>query len=296
LWSFLISLGVLFTIIYVLPTVTGALEQTSFVEYGSIEIEDEISGYLVRTEQVYNAQRDGEIQYFFEEGTFLRQGTKVLTVANSGNYKTPENLVLSYYIDGLESVFTPETMMDLKQEEVKKLDIEVKNTKRKETLKGEPLFKLLDNSVWYIAFWADDDDIVKYKKDGTIYLQLSDTEIKGTTKELRESGDQWFVVLEFNRYYEDLAKLRTVEASVITSKYEGLVIANRSITAENGKPGVYVKDINGEYVFTPVSVITSDGKYSLVESSSYYEEINGENTKIATVDAYDEILNHPERK
>ncbi len=294
---FFVLLAVLFTVIYILPTVTGALTQTSFVEYGSIETEDEITCYFVRNEHVYNAKNGGEIQYYFDEGTFLRRGSNILSVgSSSGNYKASENTVVSYYIDGLEDVFTPEKMTTLDREKIKDLEIKVQNAKRKEALKGEPLYKLIDNSLWYVVFWVDEDDIVKYQKDGTVYLKLPKGEIKGKTKEICENGDSWFVVLEFNRYYEDLPKLRMLETSVITSKYEGLVIANESITAENGKPGVYVKDINGDYVFTPVSVITSDGEYSLVESTSYYEEVDGENIKVSTVDAYDEILNHPERK
>ena len=290
---FLASLLLLFVVIYVLPTVTGALTQTSFVEYGSIKTTDEVTCYFVRNEKVYNAKSGGEIQYLFEEGELLRKGSKVLELG-SGSYSAPGNAIVSYYIDGLESDFTPEKMTSLQKEEVEKLEITVEDTKRKEAVAGEPVFKLVDNSVWYVVFWVEEEDIVKYKKDGTVYLELPEGEIKGTTEEILDSGDSWFVILKFNRYYKDLAKIRKLETSVITSKYEGLVIANESITAQDGKPGVFVKDINGEYVFTPVSVITSDGEYSLVESSSFDEEVDGKMQKTATVDAYDEILNHPE--
>ncbi|MDD2483498.1 MAG: HlyD family efflux transporter periplasmic adaptor subunit [Eubacteriales bacterium] len=293
---FFLLLAILFTVIYILPTVTGALTQTSFVEYGSIEITDDISCYIVRDEEVYYAKNSGEIQYYFDEGAFLRKGSNVLSVSSSGSYQATENTLLTYYHDGLEDVFKPEDMTSLDHEKIKDLEIEVKDTKRKEAVKGEPLYKLIDNRLWYVVFWVDEEDIMKYQKDGTVYLKLPEAQIKGTTKEICENGEEWFVVLEFDRYYKDLAKLRALDTSVITSKYEGLIIANENITAKDGKPGVYVKDINGDYIFTPVLVITSDGEYSLVESTSYYEEVNGENVKVSTVDAYDEILNHPERK
>ena len=59
---------------------------------------------------------------------------------------------------------------------------------------------------------------------------------------------------------------------------------------------MYVKDISGEFIFTPVSVITSDGEYSLVESSYYYEQDGDKNVRVKTVDVYDEILTNPERE
>lgn len=294
---FLLALIVLFIVIYVFPTVSGALTQTSFVEYGSIQTTDDVTAYFVRDEKVYRAKSAGAIQYYFDEGEFLRRGEKILDVSSSGStYTASENGVVSYYIDGLENVLTPEKMTSLKPEDVETATTDVTSTKREEAVKGDPLYKMVDNTNWYVVFWVGEDDIVKYKKDGPVYLELPKGEIKGKTKEILDNGDSWFVILQFDRYYKDMPRIRKIDTSVITAKYEGLVIANRSITARDGKTGVYVKDINGEYDFTPVSVITSNGDYSLVESSFYYEDTDKGSVKVSTVNAYDEILNNPERK
>ncbi|NLY71218.1 MAG: hypothetical protein GX076_06025 [Clostridiales bacterium] len=129
-----------------------------------------------------------------------------------------------------------------------------------------------------------------------MYLNLPLGQVKGRTFDIIDDNGSWLVIAEFKCYYQDLCKLRKIDAEIITADYEGLLVPNRSITAKDGKPGVYVKDISGEFIFTPVSVITSDGEYSLVESSYYYEQDGDKNVRVKTVDVYDEILTNPERE
>jgi putative membrane fusion protein len=297
IYPFIITVLVLFLIIYVLPTVTGALTQTSLVEYGSIQIVDEVTCYFVREEKVHLANDSGTIQYYFEEGELVRKGTKVLEIVPSrGNYFVEDNGIVSYYVDGLEKTFSPRTMKSLKKDKVENLDIKINHIKRDSVISGEPVYKMIDNTCWYVVFWVKPNNIIKYTKGDTVYLNLPLGKVKGITHDILEQEGRWLVILKFNCYYKDLPKLRKIDTEVITSNYEGLMIANKSITSLDGKPGVYVRDISGEFVFTPVSVITSDGEYSLVESSFYYEKVDGKDMKIPTVNVYDEILNNPERK
>lgn len=294
LYLFLISLLVLSTIIYVLPTVTGALVKTSVVEYGSLQVIDSVTCYFVRDEKVVTADASGSIQYYFEEGDLVRKGTKVLDlVPAGGKYVLSDNYLVSYYIDGHEDFFTPDNLSKISREEVETLDLEVHDTRREKAVSGEPLYKLVDNGVWYAVFWVDQENIVKYTKGSPVKMQFPLGNVEGKTFDIIDDHGLWKVVLRFTKYYEDMAKLRTTNAKVVTSDYEGLMVANENITTKEGKPGVYVKDISGEFIFTPVSVITSDGEYSLVECSFYNEEVSGTVERISTVEAYDEILKHP---
>jgi putative membrane fusion protein len=297
LYLFIIAVLVLAVIIYVYPMVTGALTQTSIVEYGNLQVTADATCYFIRSETVVTATSSGNIQYYFEEGQLVRKGTKVVDIVPSGgSYVAAGNSVISYYIDGFEGMFSPENITSLKRDKVESLEIQVNNTRRDYAVSGEPVYKEMDNGAWYVALWAEPEDVIKYKKGGAVYLNLPLGQVKGTTYDIIDAGDSWLVLLQFNRYYEDLPKLRKLDAEIITSDYEGLIIANKSITTMDGKPGVYVKDISGEFIFTPVSVIASDGEYSLVESSFYYEKSGEETVKVKTVNPYDEILNHPEKK
>lgn len=294
-YIFLISLLILFGILYIFPTVTGALAKTTVIEYGSLQVVNQVTCYFVRDESVVNATSTGPIQYYFEEGELVRKGTKVLDLVPAvGNaYYVPDNLIVSYYIDGHENFFSPDNLPAITKEQVKDLELIVHDTHRESAISGEPLYKLVDNSTWYVFFWVGSEDVINYKKDGDVTLRLPLGNVKGTTYDIIEENGAWKVILAFTKYYEDMTKLRTIEAEVVTSDYEGLMVPNESITTKDGKPGVYVKDISREFVFTPVSVITSDGQYSLVESSFFDDNVNGATERISTVEVYDEILNHP---
>lgn len=385
---FCATLVILFIIIYVFPNVTGALKKTETIEYGSLQVTDQVTAYLVRSETVYLADKSGNINYYAQEGEQVRKGTKILDITsgsqkdkessyskltdrisrfNSGesifgddikklktqitklenerdvamnagatdqaarleqqierlnqkkkyiqaadesakteivkqnkatngaalvadNYICQTNGVISYYIDGYESEFTPENMGLLSREKVQNLSFDVQNVARETTLMKEPLYKVVDNKKWYAVFWVAPENIVKYEKGHKATLNLPLGQVDGTIYDIIDDKGYWLVILEFNRYYEEFAQIRKAEAEVVTSDYSGLIIQNESITTKDNQPGVYVKDKSGEYVFKPVKIITSDGEWSLVEVSYYYTETGD---KVETVNIYDEILKKP---
>lgn len=296
LYLFITAVITLGIIIYLLPKLTGVLTQTSIVEYGNLRVASNEVCYFIRDEEIVKASSSGNIQYYCEEGELVRAGTKVLDIVSATSYTAPKNGIISYYTDGYEDKFTPGKMASLKKEEIEALEIKVSDTKRDNAIAGEPLFKVVENSHWYVVLWASPDNVIKYEKGKPVILNLPLGQVKGSTYDIIDAGDSWLVLLKFSRYYEEMQRIRKIEAEVVTSDYEGLIIANKSITTNEGKPGVYVKDIGGDFVFTKVSVLASDGEYSIIESSFFYEKKGDESLKVKTVNAYDEILNYPERK
>ncbi len=382
-------LVILFIIIYVFPNVTGALKKTEIIEYGSLQVTDQVTAYIVRSETVYFANKSGSLNYYKYEGEQVRKGSKILDISsgsqgdtespyqklmerisrfNGGasifsddikkigtqiakletdrdaavkagetalaarleqqilrlsqkkmyiqanddkakeeimqqnklagsfgvvpeNYISQSNGVISYYIDGFESEFTPENIALLSWEKIHGLNIEVQNLARETTLSGEPLYKLVDHKKWYAVFWVAPENIVKYQKGKKAVINLPLGQVDGTIYDILDDSGRWLVILEFNKYYEEFARIRRVEAEVITSDYSGLIIKNESITTKEGQPGVFVRDKRGDYVFKPVKIITSDGEWSLVEVSYFYTDDGA--TKVDTVNIYDEILKKP---
>jgi putative membrane fusion protein len=386
---FCTTLVILFIIIYVFPNVTGALKKTEIIEYGSLQVTDQVTAYIVRNETVYFANKTGSINYYVQEGEMVRRGEKILditsgsqkdkessyqkllerisrfnggesifnddikkiktqiaklqndrdTAINAGvpelaarleqqiqrlnqkeeyiqandskakeeivkqnksvngsgimpeDYISPSNGVISFYLDGYESEFTPENMALLSRAKVQNLNFDVQNLARETTLSREPLYKVVDNKKWYAVFWVAPENIVKYEKDHKATINLPLGQVDGTIYDIIDDKGQWLVILEFNKYYEEFAQIRKVDAEVITSDYNGLIIKNESITSKDGQPGVYVKDKSGEYVFKPVKIIISDGEWSLVEVSFFYTDDGA--AKVETVNIYDEILKKP---
>ena len=295
LYIFIAAVLLLFSIIYVMPALTGVLEQTAIVEYGGIQVTDDATCYFIRDEAVYYASGKGDINYHFEEGVRVRKGTSILSVGGRTDaYVSDGNGFVSYYIDGNESYFTPENMGNLKKKQVDKLEINVRNLVEDSgasAASGDPLYKIVNGNTWYIVLWASSENMLNYKEGSTVTVELPMGDVKCSVAEVREDdNDAWRVILKTNRYYEELGRTRKVDARVITSSYEGLIVENRSIVVEDNHAGVYVKRINGSFSFTPVKVITTDGKYSVIEPNSFTEEDEeGNKEKVTTVKAYDEI-------
>ncbi len=298
IYLFIIAVIALAVVIYAMPGITGALTETTVAEYGSMQVTDDVTCYFVRNETVCKAESAGYIKYYLEEGDTVRKGVSVLSVfpaegAESGGmtYLAEQHGLVSYFIDGYEEKFTPATMSSLQYADVDGVEFDVKDTSRNQTSTSQPLYKLIDDDTWYTVFWVPTGNITKYEKGASVTLELPLGNVKGKVHDIIDAQDQWLVILEFRRYYEGMANTRQETARVITADYEGLLIPNKSITTEDGKVGVYVKNVSEEFVFTPVSVITSDGKFSLVENEVYYEkDEEGNSVKVNTVKAYDEIL------
>ena len=47
---------------------------------------------------------------------------------------------------------------------------------------------------------------------------------------------------------------------------------NSSIATVDGQVGVYVKERTGDFTFTPIKIIASDGEDSAVSSSYFYDD------------------------
>ncbi len=303
-------------IIYVVPSVTGMLTPTEILPYGNLTETDTATCYFVRDEKVYLAEASGIINYYFEDKTKVRRNSTILTVTRrnvqregesefaqiitklgsdavtKSDYKSEFNGVISYSIDGYEGYFTPGNILDLDYDKVKELPIdEPVNLTRETVYRDEPIYKICDNDKWYITCWVSAGNSVKYQKGRTVRLQLPLGQLRATVTEIAAKGDMWQIVFETDRSYEDFATLRVAEVEIITSDYSGIIVPNRSIAAVDGQVGVYVKQRTGDYTFTPIKIIASDGENSAVASSYFYDD---EGQRVNSVNIYDEILKNPE--
>ena len=300
--------------IYAVPKVTGALTSTLIVEYGSLRTTDEVTVYFSRTETVYAADRTGRVNYYVGQATQVRRGAKVLSISagdasnpsgeiakltqrlsgaavTSPDYAMPINGCVSFFADGYEAMFVPENLQNLSFTDMKDLEGEPVNLTRDSANKGEPLFKLCDYTKWYITTWILPGDSYKYEVGSTVEVAMEKGTISAKVTALEDEGDQWQLILETNRYYEDFPTARRADATIIASEYSGVIIPNASITTVEEQPGVYVKSKTGEYNFTPIKIITSDGENSVAYPGTY---IDAEGKQVGTVDIYDEILRVPQ--
>lgn len=318
---FILILIALYIIIYVIPSVTGALETTEILEAGSLQGTEETVCYFVRDEYVYAAKQAGELKYRAKEGAHVRKGTRVAVVREDGSSaaagdkqkkeksrygdimdrlsdrvvrtedgRAETSGVVSYYADGYESFLTPDKMESLTYDDVKNLKNEARNTRRKSTLKGEPLFKISNNDSWYLMCWVEAASVARYETGGSVTIQLAEGDVKAVVENIMEAGDQWKIIFRSNRYYKDFSRSRVENARIVAQDYSGLIAENGSITTKDGQPGVMVRQKDGEFVFTRVKILTRSGDYSVLKDESFIDE---DGNTVSTVKVYDEILKNP---
>jgi hypothetical protein len=204
--------------------------------------------------------------------------------------------VVSYYIDGHETTFSFENIPSLTRRTAAEADGHVVNVTRHGgyvTL-GEPIYKLTDNTQWRMVFWFDKSSgsVVNYKSGESVTVGMDGGgNVAGRIEDVVDQGDAWMVTLYFDRYYESMARVRSVTATVAVADYRGLLIDNGDMTARDGVIGVYARQKNGDFKFVPVNVLRSDGSRSIISMSSFTAP---DGKEVKTVNIYEEILRDPE--
>lgn len=307
-----IILGLL---IYAVPKVTDVFETTEILEVSTLRVEEEATCYFVRSESVYVAASAGTAEYTIEEGTHIRKGTKVLKFkADSGGGQEPRSKydeilenngknviksssmeaqssgVLCYSADGYESKLTPDTMEDFTWADAQDIKADPVELKEKKIYKSEPIFKICDNDNWYLVCWVESASVGRYEVGSDLSIQLPDGTVDVTVQSVTQDGDRWRIIFWSNHYYETFAQSRVEDGLLISKDYTGLIVKNSSIMTKDGKMGVMVLQKNGEYEFTRINVIASDGEYSALTENTFTDE---DGKTVNTVQVYDEILKHP---
>ena len=311
---YLAALLLLYIIVEVLPEVTDIFETTQTLEPGTLRIAYETTGYLIKDESVGIAPESGDIQYLVAVGTAVKKGYPIVSVTPDGEsnqdarfgeymnkldgyeglseeYNSPISGVFSLTVDGYEDYFTPDKMDNIKRETVESLSYKSANLERSSVIEGEPIYKVSNDDNWYVLCWVDKETAESYSEGRAVSLELPEGTVDASVHSVREDGDDYRVIFYLNVYYEAFCESRAVDMSIVTSDNEGLLVDNKCIVEKNGQQGVYVVDKNCDYVFTRISVISTDGEQSVIEDATFVDE---EGNQVYTVDVYDEVLKHPE--
>ncbi len=314
---FMLALILLYVIIYIVPSVTGALVSSYIVEYGELKVADEVTGYLVRNEQVYTAGTTGTANRYIDNGTLVRKGTTVMEITGgadgeiddkfsqivdrlgddailTSDYAATKGGVISYYVDGYERRIRPNNMKNGGYSYYSKLSQDsVQNLQRDTVVRGEPVFKVVDRTKWYIVTFVPKDHGARYKTGQDVIVEFEDgtvdAEVHSVTADV--DGEHTRVILACSNYYEKYMQMRACPVTLVTYEERGLLVENSSITKENGQLGVFVKKKTSGSDFVPIKVYATDGVRSLVADTFFDDAETGK--RYDTVEIYDEVLKEP---
>ena len=292
--GFIIIFAILCVFIYVVPHVSDIFVETYVAQYGTLEADVETDCLFVRDEAVYKAQSAGSVTRNIGSGKLMRSGKKIVTLGGTAYYSEARGIV-SYYYDGLEDTLNSESLDSITIASLEKAQSDefTVNKCKKEATAGDAIFKIVDNTNWYLIAWLDPADAENFTEGYSIKVDFGDdTILKMKLKSMTDEGEKKKLVLSCNRYYEYFDKYRAKNVRLIRSSRSGIMLETSSIVEEDGKKGVYVKDKFGDYNFTRVSILATDGDTTVVEQNYFYDE---EGKTVTTVSNYDEILRQKDK-
>ncbi len=290
---FLLVCAMLYILIYTIPEITGALKKTSVVEFGSMRMAEEVNAVIVRKETIYTAEASGNIEYYVDNNLKTRKGYKILDIYGTETISAlcPETGVVSYYYDGFEKRLTPDSFDLVFDIDAANTELQVNNLIKESVNIGDPIYKLITSDTWYVVAIVPTEDIEKYTEGASITIEFETGNVPATISQIITKDDRSLIVASTSKYFAEYDQIRQCSVNFVLRDDKGLIVPNSAITMKNGLSGVYVKKIDGEYDFTRVKVINTDGENSVVYADTFtVTKSDGTIETVNTINVYDEIL------
>lgn len=222
------------------------------------------------------------------------------TQLNSGAeyVKAPNSGIVSYKVDGLEEILTPDNFETLSKEYLNNLNLKT----GKIVATNEECGKIIDNFSCYIATITSSEEAKNAQIGNRVKVRLSNNaevsaDIVNIINDNNEEDDELVIILKLKQQVEELINYRKISIDLIWWGDSGLKVPNQAILRVDDLD--YVVRSRAGYLNKILVKVTRKGdKYSIVESYTAEElkEMGFSNQEIASykkINIYDEILLNP---
>ena len=210
--------------------------------------------------------------------------------------KAPISGIVSYRVDGLEEVLTPDNFSNLSKEYLEGLNLSTGKIVATSNEAG----KVIDNFYCYIATITSSEEAKQAEVGDKVKVRLSnnietDAEITNIIKE--DDGDI-ILILRLTEQIKELINYRKITFDLIWWNASGLKVPNQAIVTEN-ELNYVVRNRAGYLSKILVKIKRQGDKYAIIESYDTEElkELGFSDTEIANykkISIYDEILINPD--
>ncbi len=217
----------------------------------------------------------------------LNSGAEYITAQNSG--------VVSYRVDGLENVLTPNNFSELNSEFLENLKLKTGEV----VASSEENGKIINNFECYIATSLKSENAMACKEGDNVKIRLSTSqEIVAKIEQIIDEGETKLIIFKITTGVEALTSYRKISFDIIWWNYTGLKVPNKSILEENGLKYI-IRTRMGYTDKILVKVLKTNENYSIIrnyETAELKEELGYDSTQIRqnkNITLYDEILLNP---
>lgn len=215
--------------------------------------------------------------------------------SDSENVNAPESGIVSYRVDGLESVLTTEDFTKFNKNFLQDLKLKTGQT----VASSEEVGKIINNYQCYIVFNSNTNE-AKSSKVGDIIkirVQNSDTLKASVENIIDEDDESKTITVKITNDVEKLIAYRKISFDIIWWDAEGFRIPNEAIKEENGLSYV-VRNRNGYYNKMLVKILKQNDEYCIVRQykTEELEELGFTSSQIYSmrnIALYDEIVLNP---
>ena len=251
-------------------------KQISDIITKKAKISGESSAAGTHLKELYNKRTTYEEQ--------LNSGAEYITAPNSG--------IVSYKVDGLEEVLTPNNFSSLSKEFLESLKLKTGQL----IATSEECGKIIDSSSCYIVTISSSEKSKSAKLDDKVKIRLSNNKMIDAKVAYisQENEEETMIVLEIDREINELTNYRKISFDLIWWTSTGLKVPNQAIVEENGLKYV-VRSRAGYLSKILVKVNKENEKYSIV-SNYNTEELNelGFKNYSRRISIYDELILNPD--
>ena len=216
----------------------------------------------------------------------LNSGSEYMKAQNSG--------VVSYKVDGLEEKLNVNSLDNITEEFLNKLNLKTGQIIPSSNESG----KIVNNYYCYIATVIKNNDTQKLEEGKYVKIRLTNgDEISAKVEKLKPDNDKYIAILKITKDVEELIEYRKINFDIIYWSYSGLKVPNTSLIEENGLK--YVVRVRAGYKDKIlVKVNKSNETYSIIEdySTDELKELGWTSNEIVnnkSIGIYDEIMVNP---
>lgn len=220
---------------------------------------------------------------------------------NSGSeyINAPESGIVSYRVDGLENVLTPESFSTLNKKFLEDLKLKTGEIVATSRESG----KIIDNFEAYIATNLESKNAREVQVGNSVKLRLSNSqEISANVEYIIDEGESKLVIFKISNGLDLLANYRKITFDVIWWSYEGLKVPNDALEKKeiNGKQIYYItRNRMGYTDEIEVKILKQNNSYSIISNYTNEELKNDfgytetQIRQVKTIVLHDEIIiNH----
>ena len=215
--------------------------------------------------------------------------------SDSENVNAPESGIVSYRVDGLESVLTTENFTKFNKSFLQDLKLKTGQT----VASNEEVGKIINNYQCYIVFNSNTNEAKNSKVGDTIKIRVQNSDtLKASVENIIDEDDESkTITVKITNDVEKLIAYRKISFDIIWWDAEGFRIPNEAIKEENGLSYV-VRNRNGYYNKMLVKILKQNDEYCIVRQykTEELEELGFTSSQIYSmknIALYDEIVLSP---